>query len=458
MKVASPRSVVDSFEQQILDTLARAQLPEGLVTNSVIIPHVKFRNLPNEHDLLVFTEGKVYTLDGKALEPGSYRSFGSGQWEYSRDSLSWEPVTFMTHPEEVAFKKARVTESYLRTQLQADKSIPLPQVISVIVVPDDADVSGLAWNTTGTATAARLLLTRVSDLARCLDADHNANRQRRPTVDELADLFHVDRQCLTTTLPCYLSTHLRIDAKLDSTVRPVKRDVYRGFDEQLRRVVRVEVLPKYGGDQSAALRLRAFRSNLLVLQELQHDALLRLYGQYDTPMALILVTEFFNNHTLQDVIDERRLNWTDTRMLFKPVVELLCKAHKHKERIVHRHLDPSCILIESGGGFNEVRVQGFFGAVVGGYSTIGDTTDEDSNPYLAPERRDAQARHGELQDAYSVGRCICAAMTGDPSHFPPEKLVGSEIITILEGLTAYIPNDRRDAWDRLSALLAQQKE
>ena len=220
MRVVSSRSVVDRFEARILDALARAPGPDGLATNNVIIPHVKFRNLPNEHDLLVFTEGKVYTLDGKGLEPGSYRGSGGGGWEYSRDGLSWEPVTFMTHPEEVAFKKARVTEGYLRSRLPADNSIPMPQVISVIVVPDEADVSGLAWGAAGTATGARLLLTRLGDLAACLDADDRAHRQRRPTVDELAALFHVERPNAASALPCYLSPHLRVDAFLGHTVRP----------------------------------------------------------------------------------------------------------------------------------------------------------------------------------------------------------------------------------------------
>ena len=113
MKVITSRSVYDKFEGQVLEALGHLEW-EGIATNNVIIPHVKFRNLPNEHDILVLTDGRVYTLEAKQLAAGFYRGASGGAWEYRTEQSDWRPVQFLAHPLDVAFKKARVLESFVR--------------------------------------------------------------------------------------------------------------------------------------------------------------------------------------------------------------------------------------------------------------------------------------------------------------------------------------------------------
>lgn len=453
MKVIAFRHIYNAFEQKVLEVLSNSKL-EGIATNNVIIPHVKFRSLPNEHDILVFTDGRVYTLDAKELETGFYWGPSDGAWQYSPDRRDWKPITFMTHPIDIAFKKARVLESFIRQQLCKGGGMAMPQIISIIVVPDGADVSELGWNQAGmTSTGARILLSRLSNLISVIQQDSRTYLQRRPMASELATLLHIEQPDDRRVLPCYLSPHLRIDAFMGRLMRPVPRELYRGFNEQLRRPVRVEIILKFGIAVETERLFRAFRSNLLALHDLRHEAILHFYAYHDTPMAWVLVSEFFNDQSLQDLLDERCLTWHEVQTLFIPIVDALRSAHG--AGIIHRYLDPSCILVQKD-NLTHVRIHGFFGAVVGGYSTIGDVGSEEDNPYLAPERFDEKGHCSELQDAYSVARCIAVALTGHPLILPKPETVPAKVARALASLTLLVPDDRKTAWDSLPEILSQK--
>ncbi len=458
LKIVSQRQLDNTFELVVLDSLQGCAL-EGIATNNVLIPHISLRNLPNEHDLLVLTRGRVYTLDTKALKAGYYRGPSGGDWEYSLDRTDWKSCTFTAHPRTIAFKKGRAVETFIRENLAKGDS--MPEVVSVIVVPDEANVEELGWRDDGTTeTGARLLLASRSELCGMLEADSQAHPQRNPSVKELADLFGVEQTKDRRTLPCYLDEHLRVDAFLARLQLPVLRYLYRGYHGQWRRPVRIEVLPKFNAPESVEEQIRAFRSNILALQDLRHEAILRLHGHHDTPTSLIVVSELFSELTLMDVIEERRLNWEEARQVFRPVADLL--QHAHENGIVHRYLDPTCILLKEG-DFTKVRVQGFFGAVVGGLTTVrggkdnrgrDDEQEETSNPFLSPERHKGEQRRGPLQDAYSVGRCLAAALTGSPLRLPTTKEVPAEVEGVIAQLVSWVPEERAPAWARLRTLLA----
>lgn len=446
MEIVSFRRPDNPFEQRVLAKLGAGPL-SGIVTNNVLIPHVTFRNLPNEHDILVLLEGRIVTLDTKDLQPGAYRE-GSAGWEHKPPQREWTPVTFMGHPREVAFKKAKVLEGYIHSLCVPGVDIPKPQVVSCIVVPDHCDVTALPFRADGRMqTGARLILARLSDLIDVLANDVAAERQRRPTVAELSELLSFRRGYCGNTYACKLAADLEIYERLSRNERPIVYETYRGEDLTFRRAVRVDICPLYSSGEHVDAVLRAYRNNVIALQNLRHDAIPRLYQHAVTPMAIVMVYEYFSNHTLLDELDIHRLTWAEVTEIFRPVVEALRQAHC--VGIAHRYLDPSCILLSEGRP-RHVRVLGFFGAMISGYSTVG--ADDAGDPYSAPERGDGGGRT-PLQDAYSVGRCIIASMTGDPNVLPPSSLIPAGVGDLIEQLVARESSARELAWERLPTAL-----
>jgi hypothetical protein len=456
VRFISQRQLDNPFERAVLARLQDCTLV-GVASNNVLIPQIRLRNLPNEQDLVVLTRGRVYTLDAKALKAGHYRGASGGDWEYSRDGIDWKTCKFMAHPQTIAVRKGNAVESFVRENLP--KGCGMPEVVAVIVVPDEANVEQLGWRDGTNDSSVRLLRASLSDLCRVLEADSKDHPHQLPSIDDLAGLFSIDSPRERRSLPCFLDEHLRVDAFLARLQLPVLRHLYRGYLENKRRAVRIEILPKFNAPETVAEQIRAFRNNVLALQELKHEAILRLYGDDDTPTSLVVVSELFSETTLQDLIDEqRRLTWDEARQVFRPVVDLMHLAHANS--IVHRYLDPTCILVKEG-TFAEVRVQGFFGAVVGGLTTVRggkdnrglDEQEDVSNPYLAPERTREEGRRGPMQDAYSVGRCLAAVLTGSPMRLPLKE-TPLDVIKVIGQLVSWLPQERVAAWTQLPALLA----
>jgi len=448
MELVSFRTPDNAFEQRVLSSLATARLP-GIVTNNVLLPHLNFRNLPNEHDLLVLLEGRIVTLDAKDLHRGAYRE-AQGGWEFQPPEGKWDSISFMGHPLEIAFKKAKALESYVQRLCAARAGVAMPQVISCIVVPDHCEISGLHFRPDGRMkTGARLLLCRLGDVVEILAGDVLNERQRRPTVEELAELLAIRTAVRGNSTACMLASDLQIRERLSRRQMPISCETFRGEDLRFRRAVRIDVCPLYSGNESADAVMRAYRNNALALQGLRHEVILRLYRHYVTPLSIVMIYELFSDTTLADLLVEQRLTWNEVVAIFDPVTDALRQAHR--TGIAHRYLDPGCILVSEGQP-RHVRLSGFFGALVQGYSTVGAGDWED--PYRAPESADGNAEPAML-DAFGVGRCIAASMVGDPTAAIPDALVPPGANRILLQLVAREPSARRDAWQGLSHLLGQ---
>lgn len=446
MELISARTPDNPFEQEVLATLAGSALA-GVVTNNLLLPNVQFRNLPNEHDVVALLPGRVVTIDAKALEPGAYRDAGDG-WEFRPPDGEWTPATFMGPPTDIAFKKARVLEELLRRRREDGASFRMPQVVSCIAVPDQCDVRELGFRTDGRLeTGARLYLARCSDLPAVLAGDVAAYPEKRPRPDEIVEAVGIRALRPDRSSACWLSSSLRIVESLGMREQPIPRGVYRAEDVVVRRAVRVEVCPLYVPGREVRRVVRGYRSEAQALDRVRHPAVLRLHNALTTPVAVVLVYELFSEWTLQDEIESRPLPWDEACELMAPVVGALGEAHR--AGIVHRYLNPSCILLSEQRP-REVRLYGFFGAAVGDQSTIGAHAVDD--PYGAPERGDA-TRGSSHMDAYSVGRCMIAAVTGHPLETPVAASLPPDVAALLHGLTATEPADRAEPWRALQRRL-----
>jgi hypothetical protein len=447
MEIRSSSSPKDRFERETLDLLAQCALP-GIAINNVILPHNSahpaFYRLPNEHDILVCLDGHIYTLDMKALNPGWYRG-SDAEVEYSPDGCLWKPLPDRLNPYPTAFKKGRVLEAYMLGQL---RGMGVPQFVSAIVVPDHADVTGLAAPTGHTQRGARLLLTPLHQLCSVLAADAAASRQRTPVAADLAAVLQAHVSDFAKALPCWVNEYVRVDASIGQPRRPLLRDAYRGTDRSRRNTpVRVEIMRQFKGDHAATELQRAFRANLTSLSRLHHESILKHYSEFEAHSAFVLVGEYFSETTLETMRHSLPTGWV--LPIFQEVVSAL--RHAHRRDIVHRFVAPSCILVR---GLPEqrpeVRVGGFFGAAVAGQSAVAPAPPDD--PYQAPEHSDETQWRTPMEDAWAVGRCLCEALTGDPRRLPSAGLPPG-IVQLIPLLLESEPEARRTAWDGLAHML-----
>lgn len=115
------------------------------------------------------------------------------------------------------------------------------------------------------------------------------------------------------------------------------------------------------------------------------------------------------------------------------MVEAVREAHR--QETFHRFLDPSSILVKAT-DLSDVRIHGFYGSLVQELSTIGiGSFRNDGDPYLAPAITLEGMDDPVLLDAYSVCRCIAAAMTGDPMCPPSNGAVPLHIAQSIQILT-----------------------
>ena len=163
------------------------------------------------------------------------------------------------------------------------------------------------------------------------------------------------------------------------------------------------------------LVLRQLRSEALLLAQLNHVNLVRLWDFEDDADFPYLVTEFVEGRSLLDLIGEQgrvRPRWALDVML--QTAEGLAAAHKFG--VVHRDVKPANILLSREGA---AKLADLGLAVVVGQA-INRAPDDSltasslagTAAYLAPEQASAPAAVDHRADVYSLGATLYHAVTG----------------------------------------------
>ncbi|MER5451012.1 protein kinase [Streptomyces sp. NPDC002764] len=118
-------------------------------------------------------------------------------------------------------------------------------------------------------------------------------------------------------------------------------DVHRGFDLQLRRPVAVKIFRAGTGFDTE----ESFRSEAVILAQLQHPGLVTAYdaGRHDGDAYLVM--QLVDGPTLKTRIAERPLSPEVTAMLGADLADAL--DHAHEKGIIHRDVKPSNILLDA---------------------------------------------------------------------------------------------------------------
>ena len=368
MEYRSATKPLDEFEDKVIYQICNIDISGGVVTNNLIIPNLDFRHLPNEHDIIVFIDGTVYTFDAKNLEPGFYRSSLNSPWEFkNEDSPEWRPIPFANNLEAVAFKKQAKLLDFFQEKFKDEdgKTKIVPQVVSGIVVPDHADLTEVNnWNET-TPTGARMPLLNLKDLKGYIEKDASSSDGVQkvqlkniqffdPGARSIPDLLNLDKPQSLKILPCSISSKIEVKERLTDVNWPVRREVYKGFHQDLEIDVRVEIFKDL--NQKVKVGLKSQRKSLF---EVSHPSILKQIENISLPWAEIWVSEFFSDYSLESVLHDLHGQWHLVRNLFKNVLETLDHCHSH--RIFMRFLNPDCILLKdlkSG----VIKIHGFIGA------------------------------------------------------------------------------------------------
>ncbi len=444
------------FEEDVIDAISRFQL-DGFVTNNLLVPH-HVRDLPNEHDIVILLAGRIVTVDAKALWPGTYRR-GSAGWDELQADGRWAPTGFHGDPDRVGISKAKVMAGHVQRIQRKHPNIAAPEVISAIVVPDDADISAIR----ATPSVGRHYTLNVRDLEEALRADVSSKPRARPTPDELVALLEIQTQSGKPTLPMWLGNIelLRQIAVLDV---PFRRSLFAGMEQPISlgrseepggslkapagRRLMIEVCERSNRDARPAQIARGFIANYSALNSLDDAGILKIAYVREIPAALVCVYEHFSEHTLESMLASgRTLTWGDARRVFHEIVEAL--YHAHAKQVFHRLLEPTYILIDLDRTKHPARLFGFWGAKAIEVLTTGIAAPD------SPYRLDATTGGDDLalRDMYALNRCLIASLTGDPLRLPARSTVPDAALDAVTLMTSSDQTTRRAALPKLRSAL-----
>ncbi|PYQ27718.1 MAG: hypothetical protein DMF56_19110 [Acidobacteria bacterium] len=129
-------------------------------------------------------------------------------------------------------------------------------------------------------------------------------------------------------------------------------DVYAGYDEKLDRKVALKVLHAENRLDSEA-RERLLRE-ARALSKLDHPNICRIHDYIESDDVDLLVLEYIDGQTVQDVITDQKLSRTEKLRIAVSVADVLVAAHRLG--IVHRDLKPENVMLTRQG---EVKVLDF---------------------------------------------------------------------------------------------------
>src|SRR5688572_449386 len=208
--------------------------------------------------------------------------------------------------------------------------------------------------------------------------------------------------------------------------------VYAARDSSTGAVVALKTLDPALFQESTAELAELFLKNARSATTLRHRNIVRTFDAGKAGGTAYVAMELVEGESLRKMLDERPLPIARAIQIFDDVASAL--AYAHEEKVVHRGVRPSNILVSSAG----VAKLGDFGLGQIGAAAL---------RYMSPEqvRRDAVDHRSDL---YSLGAVFYEMLTGqniqaDP---PPPSKVNPHVPVALDALVsrllAPLPEDR----------------
>ena len=240
--------------------------------------------------------------------------------------------------------------------------------------------------------------------------------------------------------------------------------VYKAEDTQLQdRLVAIKAVSLHGlKPQESIEATETFNREILLLSDLNHPSLPRLYENFSDNESWYMVMDFIEGKTLEKHLEERRsgqLPLEEVLEIGLMLCTVLAYLHAHQPPIIFRDLKPANVMLTVAGRIALID----FG--IARYFKIGqakDTIPFGSPGYAAPEQY-GKAQTTTRSDIYSLGALLHQLITGtDPSlspfHFAPlpPQASPSPVLTELEALLQQMV--QVDADKRPTDISSVQKE
>jgi tRNA A-37 threonylcarbamoyl transferase component Bud32 len=121
-------------------------------------------------------------------------------------------------------------------------------------------------------------------------------------------------------------------------------EVYRAFDERLRREVAIKVLARQFADSPE--RVRRLESEARAAAAIAHPNVVTIYDTGSADGVPYIASELVRGETLRSVIDRGAIDRSTALDLLRQLVRGLAAAHEHG--VVHRDLKPANLIVRDG--------------------------------------------------------------------------------------------------------------
>lgn len=147
---------------------------------------------------------------------------------------------------------------------------------------------------------------------------------------------------------------------------------------------------------------------------LNHPNIVRMIAAEKTGKVFYMVMEYIKGQSLEKILDKQKiLNWPMATEYILQIASAV--SHAHNNKIVHRDLRPSNIMISDQDG--KVKITDF-GTSVWLNNIPYASTRIGSPPYMAPEQFQGKATF--RSDIYSIGCVYYEMLVGRPPIFDPD--------------------------------------
>ncbi len=184
--------------------------------------------------------------------------------------------------------------------------------------------------------------------------------------------------------------------------------VYKAEDVGLSRYVALKRIdPSMANDQAF---LRRFRSEAQALARIDSPYIVSVHALRETEIGLLIVMEYVEGGTVQDLIEKGPMAWEEAVPLTKQMLAAL--GHAHGAEVIHRDIKPQNVMLSAEGTVkvtdfglakvhrpdsNKTVTQGVFGTL----------------NYMSPEQVKGSGDLDHRSDLYSLGMTVYEMLAGD---------------------------------------------